>query len=81
MSPEERGELYSAVGVTHSKLTWTAQMASAMMAAKPLLKDLRPPVSDDKLYEALYHYWFDVDKSVAYLKREWEKKGQSCYSW
>lgn len=54
-------------------------MISAMTAARPLLKDIKPPVSDDKLYEALYHYWFDVDKSVAYLKREWEKKGQSCF--
>ena len=48
-----------------------------MVAARPLLKDVKPPVTDDKLYDTLWNYWFDVDKSVAYLKREWEKKGQS----
>ena len=50
-----------------------------MTAARPLLKDLKPPVNDDTLYDSLYHYWFDVDKSVAYLRKEWEKKGQSCF--
>lgn len=51
-------------------------MATAFPIAKALLKDLRPPVGDDAIYDSLWHYWFDVDKAVGWLKKEWEKKGE-----
>jgi elongation factor 1 alpha-like protein len=50
-------------------------MATSFPIAKTLLKDIRPPISDDAIYDALYHYWFDVDKAVNWLKKDWEKKG------
>jgi hypothetical protein len=47
-----------------------AQMALSLSIAKPLLADLRPPISDAQIQESLWYYYFDVDKTVAYLKRE-----------
>jgi elongation factor 1 alpha-like protein len=54
---------------------FAAQMATSMPIAKSLLKDIKPPITDEAIADALWHYWFDVDKSVTYLRKEWEKKG------
>jgi hypothetical protein len=88
MSQEERGErratdhshLYAQrfefgpVRVTDCK--FPAQMITAMPIARALLKDVRPPISDDAIADSLWHYWFDVDKAVTWLRKDWEKKGQ-----
>ncbi|EIW70184.1 hypothetical protein TREMEDRAFT_71549 [Tremella mesenterica DSM 1558] len=52
------------------------QMATSMPIAKAFLKDIRPPISDDAIAQSLWHYWFDVDKAVTWLRKDWEKKGQ-----
>ncbi|WWC60885.1 uncharacterized protein I303_103461 [Kwoniella dejecticola CBS 10117] len=54
-----------------------AQMASAMPIAKNALKDLKPPITDDAIADSLWHYWFDVEKAVAWLKQDHEKKGEA----
>jgi len=46
-----------------------------MPIARALLKDVKPPISDTAIADSLWHYWFDVDKSVAWLRKDWEKKG------
>jgi elongation factor 1 alpha-like protein len=46
-----------------------------MPIAKTLLKDIKPPIQDEAIIDALWHYWFDVEKAVSYLRKEWEKKG------
>jgi len=46
------------------------QMALSLSIAKPLLADVRPPISDSQIQESLWYYYFDVDKTVAYLRRE-----------
>ncbi|GFZ45813.1 Elongation factor 1 alpha-like protein [Saitozyma sp. JCM 24511] len=55
-----------------------AQMITAMPIARALLKDVRPPISDDAIADSLWHYWFDVDKAVTWLRKDWEKKGASA---
>jgi elongation factor 1 alpha-like protein len=50
-------------------------MASALPVARAQLKDLKPPISDAAIQDSLWHYWFDVDKTVAWLRKDWEKKG------
>lgn len=52
-------------------------MESALPVAREKLKDIKPPISDDAIRDSLWHYWFDVDKTVAWLRKEWEKKGKS----
>jgi elongation factor 1 alpha-like protein len=52
-------------------------MASAMPAARALLSDVRPPISDAAIADSLWHYWFDVDKAAGWLRKDWEKKGES----
>ncbi|WWC69235.1 uncharacterized protein I206_103172 [Kwoniella pini CBS 10737] len=54
-----------------------AQMASAMPVARNALKDLKPPITDDAIADSLWHYWFDVEKAVAWLKQDHEKKGEA----
>ena len=51
-----------------------------MPIAKALLSDLKPPVSDDAIAAALWHYWFDVDKAVTYLRKDWEKRDRRITS-
>ena len=46
-----------------------------MPIARALLKDVKPPISDTAIADSLWHYWFDVDKAVAWLRKDWEKKG------
>jgi hypothetical protein len=46
-----------------------------MPIARALLKDVKPPISDNAIADSLWHYWFDVEKAVAWLRRDWEKKG------
>ena len=46
-----------------------------MPIARALLKDVKPPISDNAIADSLWHYWFDVDKAVAWLRKDWEKKG------
>lgn len=46
-----------------------------MPIAKALLQDVKPPIADDAIADSLWHYWFDVDKAVTYLRKDWEKKG------
>jgi hypothetical protein len=53
----------------------SAQMAAAFPLAKARLGDVKPPIADNAIYDSLYHYWFDVDKAVGWLRRDWEKKG------
>lgn len=67
-------EIVSSVQRRH-RTNRAAQMATSFPIAKALLKDVRPPVSDDAIFDSLWHYWFDVDKAVGWLKKEWEKKG------
>ncbi|OCF36633.1 elongation factor 1 alpha-like protein [Kwoniella heveanensis BCC8398] len=57
-----------------------AQMATALPIARSLLKDIRPPVPDDAIADSLWHYWFDVEKTVAWLKSDVEKKGEALFS-
>ncbi|WRT67352.1 uncharacterized protein IL334_004323 [Kwoniella shivajii] len=54
-----------------------AQMASAMPIARSALKDFKPPISDDAIADSLWHYWFDVEKAVGWLKQDHEKKGEA----
>lgn len=51
-------------------------MASALPIAREKLKDIKPPISDKEIQDSLWHYWFDVDKTVSWLRKEWEKKGK-----
>lgn len=53
-----------------SLLTPTAQMALSLSVAKPLLADMKPPLTDDAIMESLWYYYFDVDKTVNYLKAQ-----------
>lgn len=53
-----------------------AQMASAMPAARAMLADIKPPIADAAIADSLWHYWFDVEKAVAWLRKDWEKKGE-----
>ncbi|WVQ98946.1 hypothetical protein IAU59_006078 [Kwoniella sp. CBS 9459] len=57
-----------------------AQMATALPIARSLLKDIRPPISDDAIADSLWHYWFDVEKTVGWLKSDAEKKGEALSS-
>lgn len=41
------------------------------------LKDIKPPISDDAIKDSLWHYWFDVEKTASWLRKDWEKKGKS----
>ncbi|WVQ78520.1 hypothetical protein IAT38_000606 [Cryptococcus sp. DSM 104549] len=54
-----------------------AQMAKALPIARAQLKDLKPPISDDAIADSLWHYWFDVEKSVTWLRQDWQKKGEA----
>nr|XP_019042466.1 elongation factor 1 alpha-like protein [Kwoniella bestiolae CBS 10118]OCF21396.1 elongation factor 1 alpha-like protein [Kwoniella bestiolae CBS 10118] len=54
-----------------------AQMASAMPIARNALKDIKPPISDDAIADSLWHYWFDVEKAVHWLRTDYEKKGEA----
>jgi hypothetical protein len=54
-------------------------MATSVPIARALLKDVKPPISDNAIADSLWHYWFDVDKAVTYLRRDWEKKGTSNF--
>jgi elongation factor 1 alpha-like protein len=56
-----------------------AQLATSMPIARALLKDVKPPISDTAIADSLWHYWFDVDKAVAWLRKDWEKKGKSLF--
>ena len=51
-------------------------MATALPIAKALLKDCKPPISDQAISDSLWHYWFDVEKAVGWLRKDWEKKGE-----
>ncbi|ORX33788.1 hypothetical protein BD324DRAFT_643762 [Kockovaella imperatae] len=52
-----------------------AQMATALPIARQLLSDLKPTIPDSAIFDSLWHYWFDVDKAVSWLRKDWEKKG------
>nr|XP_031861142.1 uncharacterized protein CI109_003503 [Kwoniella shandongensis]KAA5528214.1 hypothetical protein CI109_003503 [Kwoniella shandongensis] len=54
-----------------------AQMATALPIARALLKDIKPPISDDTIADSLWHYWFDVEKTVGWLRQDWERKGEA----
>ncbi|KAL1411034.1 hypothetical protein Q8F55_001981 [Vanrija albida] len=51
-----------------------AQMISALPIVRDRLKELKVPVTDAEIQDSLWHYWFDIDKTVSWLKKEWEKK-------
>lgn len=55
-------------------------MASALPVVRAELKDLKPPISDQAIQDSLWHYWFDVEKTISWLKKDWEKKGKSVSS-
>lgn len=59
-------------------LMFPAQMATSMPIARALLKDCKPPISDESIADSLWHYWFDVEKAVGWLRKDWEKKGECC---
>jgi hypothetical protein len=48
----------------------SAQMALSLSVAKPLLADLKPPVTDEAIQESLWYYFFDVEKTVNYIKAQ-----------
>jgi elongation factor 1 alpha-like protein len=54
-------------------LCLVAALALSFSVAKPLLADLQPPIPDDSIRESLWHYFFDVDKAVNYLRKERQK--------
>ena len=56
-----------------SPFDYTAALALSFSVAKPLLADLQPPIPDDNIRESLWHYFFDVDKAVSYLRKERQK--------
>ena len=53
-----------------------AQMAISLPIARQLLSDLKPPIPDSAIFDSLWHYWFDVEKTVTWLRKDWEKKGE-----
>jgi hypothetical protein len=74
MTAEQKGMplLY----LDQSRADSSAQLATSMPIARALLKDVHPPISDTAIADSLWHYWFDVDKAVAWLRKDWEKKGK-----
>ncbi|KAJ9106190.1 hypothetical protein QFC21_001334 [Naganishia friedmannii] len=50
-----------------------ASLKLSFSVAKPLLADLQPPIPDDSIRESLWHYYFDVEKAVNYLRKERQK--------
>ncbi|KAK4684503.1 hypothetical protein P7C73_g5670, partial [Tremellales sp. Uapishka_1] len=58
-----------------------AQMNTSLPIARALLKDIKPSLSDDAIADSLWHYYFDVDKAVGWLRKEWERKGESTPSY
>jgi hypothetical protein len=48
------------------------QMSLSFGIAKSLLGDLK--ISDDELKDSLWHYWFDAEKAVNWLKAQQVKK-------
>jgi elongation factor 1 alpha-like protein len=50
------------------------QMAVSFGIAKSLLGDLK--VSDDDVKDSLWHYWFDAEKAVNWLKAQNAKKSK-----
>ncbi|KAJ9124150.1 hypothetical protein QFC22_000947 [Naganishia vaughanmartiniae] len=50
-----------------------ASLKLSFSIAKPLLADLQPPIPDVSIREALWHYYFDVEKAVNYLRKERQK--------
>jgi elongation factor 1 alpha-like protein len=53
-------------------------MISALPIVRARLKEAKVPVTDAEIQDSLWHYWFDIDKTVSWLKKEWEKKGE-CF--
>lgn len=49
-------------------------MAVSFGIAKSLLGDLK--VSDDDVKDSLWHYWFDAEKAVNWLKAQNAKKSK-----
>jgi len=45
-------------------------MALSLSVAKPLLADLKPSVTDEAIQESLWYYFFDVEKTVNYIKAQ-----------
>ncbi|KAK8869588.1 hypothetical protein IAR55_000155 [Kwoniella newhampshirensis] len=54
-----------------------AQMTTSLPIARALLKDIKPPISDDAIADSLWHYWFDVEKTVGWLRQDWDRKGEA----
>ena len=73
MTAEQKGT--SLLSSYQSRPDTPAQLATSMPIARALLKDVKPPISDTAIADSLWHYWFDVDKAVAWLRKDWEKKG------
>lgn len=48
-------------------------MSLSLSLAKQLLSHLTPPIKDQEIKESLWHYFFDVDKTVAYLEKQRSK--------
>lgn len=53
------------------------QMSLSFGIAKSLLGDLK--VSDDELKDSLWHYWFDAEKAVNWLKAQQVKKTKGTF--
>ncbi|ORY28311.1 P-loop containing nucleoside triphosphate hydrolase protein [Naematelia encephala] len=51
-----------------------ARMATSMPIARALLQDVKPPIADAAIADSLWHYWFDVEKAVTWLRKDWERK-------
>lgn len=48
------------------------QMAQGTLEVRQLLQSESPPikVTDEEIWESLWHYYYDVDKTVGYLRSE-----------
>lgn len=78
MTAEQQGQSSLLVIEILPRLTEAAQMKTSMPIARALLKDIKPPISDNAIADSLWHYYFDVDKAVSWLRKDWEKKGECC---
>ena len=76
MSAEEKGESKARAYSERRAYRSLAQMTTSMPIAKAMLKDVKPPIPDDAIADSLWHYWFDVEKAVQWLKKDWERKGE-----
>lgn len=55
------------------------QLRQGSVQVRQALGSESPLVTEDEIQEALWHYYYDVGKSVSYLKSQFCPFNQSCY--